>query len=237
MAGRTPGVCGCRYQTDEKGRTHRIRCEQHPHIDRIPVRPKYQAINPTSILQLFKAVDDTPARAIGLFTYLSGGRINEVTDFTPNRLEALPDRFTVRIKTLKQRRGDNVRKILIPRGDFAKCLEDEMMEIVLDYLKGFKSFDYPFRKWGNMSEYLKRHAELKTEARVRTMSGEYVDKMISKSLHPHFLRHCRATHLHDYYGFDNIQLCRYFGWKNPEMAMRYTSTAEIWQAFSRRAGS
>lgn len=197
-----------------------------------PKRPRYYASKPNAILQAGTLITDKTAQALYYFLYLTGGRINEVTDFTKNRLDIFPDRRVVTLRTLKQRRGDTLRKIPIPIGKTAQCQEDVMWEVVSAYLNPFDTYDKPFRKWGNMSVYIARHIPLRVEARVKG-PYEYIDKVIEKRLHPHYLRHCRATHLVNYYHFTDNQLCHFFGWRNPMMALEYTKSADVWQAFLR----
>jgi len=224
--------CGCRYTKQGK----RMRCDLHQNKYVEPKRPTYYPMSPERILALGKGIDDATAQAIFFFLYLTGGRINEVADMAPSRIQELQDRYVIRIKTLKQRKGDNIRRIPIPKGKAALCCENEMMEIVMRYVGGFSNMDKPFKKWNGpygTRLYLRRKIpELTLEARVKTVTGEYIDKEITKPFHPHYLRHARASHLVDFYRFDTAQLCAFFGWKNPAMALRYTKYLDIWKAFS-----
>lgn len=200
---------------------------------RVFKRPRYYALTPESILELGNSITDDLAKALFFFVYLTGARINEATDFTPNRIAFMGDRVVIRLKTLKQQTEDSMRKVPIPIGPEAKCHEAEMWKAVSEYLKDFTIQDRPFRKWGNMSVYLRRHVTLITEARIRTVGGDYLDKVIEKPFHPHYLRHARATHLAEYYNFNNQQLCFFFGWTNTDMALIYTKTADVWSAFTK----
>ena len=195
-------------------------------------RPRYYAMPPDAILNTGAGIEDTVAQATFYMTYLVGGRINEITDFTPSRLNIHDDRVLVRLKTLKQKQVDSTRRVPIPLGKLAKCHENEMWDAVSKYVAGFKMQDHPFRKWGNMSMYLHRNISLVTEARIKTPGGDYIDKVIEKPFHPHYLRHARATHLTEYYSFGTQQLCLAFGWSNPSVALIYTKNADIWKAFN-----
>ncbi len=194
-------------------------------------RPRYYAMSPDAVWELGRGIADKTAQATFFFTYMVGGRINEVTDFTPSRLDIHEDRVLVRLKTLKQKHVDSMRRVPIPLGGLAKCHENEMWKVVSDYLLGYTITDHPFRKWGNMSVYLRRNVTLVTEARVRMPGGDYTDRVIEKPFHPHYLRHARATHLTEYYGFGTQQLCMFFGWANPAVALLYTKSADLWKAF------
>lgn len=221
-------ICKCRFTVKGK----RIKCELHDVEKKEPIRPTYHPLSPEDILKVGNSITDPLAQAAFFFTYLTGGRINEITDFSPNRLEVMEDRYIVRMKTLKRRTADNMRRVPIPRGSFAKCHENEMMEVVVKYLASCPSFSHPFKKWGNMSAYFRRFIPLTTEARVKGIDKEYRDELVSKPLHPHFLRHCRATHLADYYGLNDRQIQAFFNWAKPDMAVTYTKFQEVWKAFS-----
>jgi len=222
------GVCACRFTVKGK----RIRCKLHSKEHTHPKRPSYYAMSPDAILKLGNDIEDPLGRAMIFLVYVTGARVGEVADFAPMRLQTMPDRYLIRLKTLKQRTGDASRRIPIPRGDYARCNENEMMEDVLKYIEDSPSHGRPFRKWGNMSEYIARSSRLKVEARKRTIGGDYTDVTIDKRLHPHYLRHARATHLVDFYGFNDMQLCSFFGWKNPEMAITYSKSQDLWKTFS-----
>ena len=43
------------------------------------------------------------------------------------------------------------------------------------------------------------------------------------SINPHYLRHCRATHLVDLYGYEKGRLERFMGWSSDKMANTYVS--------------
>jgi len=205
---------------------------QHP-----PVRPRLHAAKPELVLKWGNEISDPLARALYFFLYLTGARINEATDFSKNRLVYKEDRggYEIYLKTLKQRSTVPVnRKVVIPINT-ALCHEKEMSKIVLEYLSSFQEFDHPFKKWGNMSEYLKRHLEITAEATVRR-GNQYSDTIITKKFNPHYLRHCRATHLTDIYNIPNIALCHFFGWKKMDMALRYTQTSDLWSSFNKRVG-
>jgi len=194
-------------------------------------RPQYYALTPEVILNAGKEISDELSQAMYFFIYLTGCRVSEAKDFSINRISYMDGYVRIEMKVLKTRDESKMwRRALIPL-EIDKCHEFEMWEFVKGYIKGFGSFDRPFTKWGNMSEYLKRHIVLVCEAKKKGMDGIWRDGKIEKPFHPHYLRICRATHLCEYYQFDSNDLCRFFGWSDPKMALRYTSQADVKQAF------
>lgn len=224
--------CRCRFDS-KTGK--RVRCPRHLKTIHLPKRPDYIAQPPQAILEYGKSIQDPLAQALIFFAYLTGGRINECTDFMPARITYHEDRIVIRMKTEKDRgKGDNQRKVPIPKEPVGKCLEAEMWGYVEPFIMGYEAHKKPFAKWKNMSDYLKKKAPTITiEARIPSPAG-WKDAVITKPIHPHYLRHCRATHLEDFYGFTDPQLCAFFGWKKADMPRRYTKSSDAWNAFRQR---
>jgi site-specific recombinase XerD len=191
------------------------------------------SIKPESILEAGRSITDPLGRGLYFFLYLTGCRLSEARDFSKVRMEIFPDRRVIRLKTSKQRKNERMRKIPIPLGGSALCHEDEMWAEVTAFLEDYKEFDKPFSKWKNMSVYMKKRGvtQFTFDARVRLIDGSYKDTQIVKHIHAHFLRHARATHLVEYYRFNDTALCKFFGWRNPVMARIYTESADVWNAF------
>ena len=235
--GRTPkqliqGECGCMF-VDGK----RVRCELHEHRRQLytePRRPRLYPLRPDDVLAMGRGIEDPLARALYFFVYLTGARINEARDFSMNRVVVSDGRLTIRMKTLKQRRGGVYRPVPVLLGEHARCLENEMWGEVSEFLKGFGGFDQPFRKWKKMSNYLARKVgALRVSGNVRVAPGQYADQNVTKEFRPHYLRHVRASHLAAVYGFTDVQLYRFFGWGSADMAIRYTSRVDVWAGFDR----
>lgn len=192
------------------------------------------------VIEYGDSIKDEHAQALYFFLYLTGARIREATDFTPSRLEIYDNRYSIRMKTEKQRTGDNERRIPIPRGAFSKCQEDALMDRVLKFITHSEAHQRLFDKWpskSGMTCYLRRRCpKITLEARVKTPGGDYIDRTITKPFHPHYMREVRAVHLVEYYGFNNMQLCGFFNWKNPAMALKYTRAQDVWKAFRAEPG-
>lgn len=227
-------LCECRWDAKSNKRVyctnHQIKRERKE-----PKRPILYASPAETIYQTGLGIPDQVARALFFFTYLTGGRINEITDFSLNRLTFKDDYIYLRIKTLKQRKkSQNMRELPIPIGADSRCHESKMWEDIKAYVAGMDNFAHPFKKWGNMSMYLARALNIQAEAKVRNpATGEWSDKIITKKCNPHYLRHCRAAHLVQYYDFNTVQLCKFFGWTDPKMALRYTDIKDLGDAFKK----
>jgi integrase len=194
-------------------------------------RPRLYTLKPEIILEIGRSIVDPIARGLYFFLYLTGARINEASDFQINRVEVLEDRINIRLLTLKQRTKNKYRNVIVPHGAITKCFENEMWAECWQYLKHFKNFDKPFSKWPkDMDVYLRRNVSINVEG---TNPGGHDEMYNERPLNPHYLRICRATHLADHYFFTDNQLCKFFGWKNPEMAERYTEKSDVWPAFSK----
>jgi len=55
-----------------------------------------------------------------------------------------------------------------------------------------------------------------TEMQVRRIVKKHL-AILDPKVHPHSLRHWRATHLASYYDFDSWELCAYMGWSHKSM--------------------
>ena len=73
--------------------------------------------------------------------------------------------------------------------------------------------------------------DLTVNARVKNEAGIWVNRQITKKLHPHYLRHCRAKHLVDYYNFSDTKLRVFFEWSDTKMAATYANAVELEASF------
>ena len=185
--------------------------------------------------------DDRLARCLLYLTYVTGARISEAVDFTRGDLILKEKLYRIEMRVAKKRgSAPSFRLVPIPRGSWSKCQEDAMMEEVTKYINNFDIFQKPFRKWGReegkggyMKIYLRRaFPEVRIMAKIKNEKGIWYDGILQKPLHAHYLRHCRATHLVDYYGFSDAQLRAFFTWEKPEMAARYARFVDVERAFS-----
>lgn len=61
----------------------------------------------------------------------------------------------------------------------------------------------------------------KVEISTRAIQGKDIIEDYVKGVNPHYLRHCRLTHLVQTYGFNELQLMRFAGWTNTKPAIVY----------------
>lgn len=197
-------------------------------------RPEMGAIEPKFILEAGLRIQKDDARALYFLAYLLGARIDELTKLNVSRFKIYPDRVVVdEVPTEKHKDKFETRTVIIPLGENALCLENEMWAQVQNYIAKFEQFSTPFCRWKNMSEYLARNCEsITAEARVFDMVKMTVkNKIVTKRFNPHFFRHCRASHLGTFYGFTEAPGCKFFGWKDPRMWVRYGQANILEDAF------
>lgn len=201
-------------------------------------RDLYLPISPEDILTQGNSTKDELAKALYFFIYLTGARIGEAVRFKLHDLERFENYYKIRLPVEKKRDKTkyHTRSVIIPCGAKAKCLENEMLKVVLEFLKNNTS-EYPFWVWGKgnqlknipprpsyMSQYLRRNCYIEAYAQTKTTTG-WMEIKKQKLLNPHYLRHCRASHLatKQYYDLNDAQLKLFFEWSpTSDMPGRYT---------------
>jgi len=215
-------------------------------------RPRYRPISPDEILKIGMATKDLRARCLFFFCYLTGSRISEAAQFRSVHLsDGKPGFYQVDLLVLKKRKQRGMRRFIpIPRGERARCHENEMMGEIITYLKDFQATDYPFWCWGRgepytkrngrvlerkvrpdlMDIYIRRHITLKTDAQVKS-GDHWIERPMEKPMHPHFLRHCRAAHLVSHYNFTDARLQQFFKWADAKIASIYIEEGDMTSYF------
>ena len=232
--------CRCRWDKETK---KRIPCEDHKREPWKPKRPIYSPLSQDQIYDIGKATEDSLARALFYFAYMTGARISEAVLFKPYHMTKTDNFWRVRMTVLKKRRIDQAtRMVPIPRGEKAKCHEDEMMRDVLEFIRDSPPDGHPFLKWGRerlhkprpgkcMAIYLSRKIQVNVEMKKKGDTGVWFTTEELKPLHPHLLRMCRATHLGDVYGFGDTKIRVFFEWSDSRMAAKYARTADLESSF------
>lgn len=125
--------------------------------------------------------------------YATGGRINEVIKLTKNDLRKEENFLLISLWTEKNKKHPT-RILPIPL-DKEKWLTDPIITLA-EVIPSMRLFNFSDR-WG------------------REIVHRYFD------CHPHFLRHCRLTHLVSLFQADAFRLQLWAGWSSPTPANAY----------------
>jgi len=170
----------------------------------------------------YRAPED---RALATFLYLFGARVGEALRSLAGdlRLEELKGKQYLIINlSAEKKKQTSTRTVPISLEGPDKELARELMEYAAQATPEQKLFTLSRqRAYNHLSEQ-------KVEVRVQKVDGSWEIKPDFK-IHPHYFRHCRATHLMTIREprFDQIRLMKFFGWKSSEMVLRYGHL--VWQ--------
>lgn len=188
-------------------------------------KPIPMAIEPKDLIKSIHRINklDSMHRweltAFSSFLYLSGARISEGIDIKRNQIQVRSeDLMVINIKTLKSRIYP-LRKIPISpvKTDepffriFKTFIDENTSRDENDYLFNFSSRNL-------VNKYFKKIVIpdlLQLDPQNRTWIEE------NFSLHPHYLRHCRLSHLASIFDFNEIQLMKFAGWTSTKPAVFY----------------
>ena len=201
-------------------------------------KPIAEPISQEEIWDIGKTITNEQDRTLFYFLYLSGGRINECLQVQVRDIRIRPVKLksgkkvkgiAIDLLTLKRRKGIPRRTILVnPMG-----LDREMFKVIAEFRATRPKPDMYLFDYGDIkSQKARKNAywHLKSiKYSIRGISppdGKMV-LMPEFGLHPHFLRHCRTTHLVETYGYNDHELMLYFGWASTAMAPRYTNLNPI----------
>jgi len=149
-------------------------------------------------------------RFLASFLYLSGQRISEFlatrrSDITFQEHDG--KEFMV-INSLTEKNNEYPRRVIPVCRDGA---EIPIFDYCCEYLKGIPQDQLICSKsrtncWNLLSS---QAVEIDCINQDKTMGRRSIQ------VFPHFLRHCRASHLVMFHGFDIYQLMEFFGWRSP----------------------
>lgn len=181
-------------------------------------------ISAEEIYELGKRLPTDEQRALFYTTYLTGGRISEVLQIQKrdvwrekvqyNNMEydaVIFEMVTNKIRTFNPRR-------LIP----VPCVgvDGDMAEVVWQY-RNTKTRDEEKLFHFSRTRAWNIFAKLTTDTRAINPDRTY-SELLGFKIHPHYLRHCRATHLVVKYRVNNpYDLMKRFGWSDVRRAMTY----------------
>ena len=159
--------------------------------------------------------------------YLTGGRVSEVTQLRVRDIEFVHDRDNRLIaifSLITEKKKDHpLRKIPViyddPNIPEQYEYEKKMMRSIRAFIKPMLVEEKIFRikKYNKLTNYFRRNIVLKVDGRFK---GKVVEGLNYK-MHPHYLRHCRITHMRELYGFDAIDLKQFAGWTSTKMTDIY----------------
>ena len=185
-------------------------------LGELAVKPVPEAMTMSQLAELGERYDNPQDRALFYFCYLTGARISEALDVTPgdiekHRNEKLGEYLTVRLLTRKNRRA-KIRDVPVPM----QQLEKTMVSYVNKWVSVSEGSIFPGLSRTNAWNRLSR-----IKITVRAIHGKEIIQDLNKGVNPHYLRHCRLTHLVQHYGFNELQLMRFAGWTNTRPAIVY----------------
>jgi len=151
-----------------------------------------------------------------LFIYLFGCRVTEALNIRRSDIMFKDDVITARINTLKNRKTP---LRYVPCYLYGK--ESKMALKLWDWIKKFDRPDqklFPvtrqraFNHFTNKADCFVKEIDPKTR---RFVDNEFFQ------INPHFLRHCRLTHLVSEYHYDLMSLIHFAGWTDSKPATIY----------------
>lgn len=182
-------------------------------------KPVPEALSMPEIKALAENYSQPEEKALLYFLYTTGCRITEALKATPNDLTWVnhPEYGEVmRVKLINLKNKKNkfrVVPVLMNR------YEKPMVHFITDYIKAYcKDKEKPIFNfsrnvaWNRMAK--------KTIVRKAAYHSQIIDNYSFKN-RPHYMRHCRLTHLVQEYGYDALRLMVFAGWSTVAPARIY----------------
>lgn len=189
------------------------------------IKPVADTIPINEVFELGKDTEDDMVRSLFYLCYLSGARIGEAIQLTKRdvHISTSGEELLIELKTEK-RKDHPIRVIPIliidnPNHTVFNMYEKQMASVIINYVKRFKEDDlvFPISRQQSFNIFTK---QFNTRVRYRLKDNTPTDLDVKK-INPHYLRHCRLTHLRQEYGYDVVSLMRFAGWKDSQMANIY----------------
>lgn len=173
------------------------------------------------VVELFSHTYYGEDLAVFNFCYLTGARVSEALscrkeDIQMAKSKDLGDYLTVRLVTLKNKKVP-FRDIPVPMRE----VEEKMTKQIFTYMEteNKKDADHIFHL--SRTNTYNRLAKRTMRVRAIDKRKKEIISNYEKPMNPHYLRHCRLTHLVQHYGFNELQLMRFAGWSNTNPAIVY----------------
>jgi len=151
-------------------------------------------------------------RILFYLLYLTGGRISEVLKLRRDDIEERGDVLLVNLYTAKNKLIDFRNLPIINDGIYKKML-DPVIEYVNQSEYGLRLF--------KMTRQMAYNNLSRKWITIRATHKKRVIENYKLKLRPHYLRHCRLTHLVTVHNFNEFSLMQFAGWTNIKPAMFY----------------
>lgn len=180
-------------------------------------KPVPEAMSMGEVVELGSKYKVPQDRALFYFCYLTGARISEALDVTPGDIqkhesEQFGKCLIIRLLTRKNRKS----KIR-----YVPVLMQQSEKPMVSYVNKWILWDGGESIFPGLSRTNAWNRLSKVKITIRAIHGKIIIPEYTRGVNPHYLRHCRLTHLVQHYSFNEVQLMRFAGWTNPKPAGVY----------------
>lgn len=196
----------------------------------IPLKPKPEVISLERLMTLANMLEDYQQRVIFYCLYLTGARISEVLllrkeDITLADVEG--NHFVIfNLRNLKSR------KVLFKR--LPVIIDNPIVEGMATSIKDYVNLITHDSVIFTLTRHNVTYAYTLLPAvhlRVVDMRSKAIIDDYPFQIHPHYLRHCRLTHLRENKNFDLMNLIAWAGWSDSRPASTYVQVP--WQELAK----
>jgi len=189
-------------------------------------KPVADTISIEKIYSLSNEIKSPEYKMIYYIIYLTGARVSEALRMFVRDIEfkELNDGKKIAVFDLitVKRKDHPRRKIPVlyydPTNEHQYLYERKMINYIKNYIEPKLDDEWIFknRKYNRVTNYFRRHLQV----HIRSIyKGN--EMMIDYKIHPHYLRHCRITHMRTEYNFDVLDLKQFAGWTDISMTNIY----------------
>lgn len=193
----------------------------------LPKKPISEAITLQDVALLGNELQDAELRVLYYILYLSAGRVSEVLNIRKKDIVCRKDGDKdIVIFTLitKKNRSHPIREVPACYGDDKDPnkyhYEKIMISLINKYTEDMLDEQIIFKSdrikvWKRFTKAMSIAVRARTPDKGLPLDG------YEKKINPHFLRHCRLTHLRKEYNADALTLMKVAGWSNTNPATVY----------------
>jgi integrase len=183
----------------------------------MPKKSRPDAISYETICAKADEYKTSDEKFLFVWLYLTGQRISEAIELTRANVSLVNEDgrefIAVDSISLKNRKRPR-REILIPRTGY----EQRLATWAWNHIEAMAPEKPLFHFTRQMA--FNHLAKVKFETQFQNLNTKR-RHVGSKPFNPHYLRHCRATHLREYHRYDALRLMDHFGWVTATMASVY----------------